>query len=139
MSSSHLQHAIDAGRRTQNAATRVRHSLFPGWRQRTFRRQLGRFIVALEQVPQHEASRLTPDDLRTLNGIVNSVIAEAEAFMDERHDSTLAEVEQDRFVVTEIYQLRAIVETLTRHVTADPSIMDVAWTMRTQRANRPKE
>lgn len=139
MSSPHLQHAIDTGRQTRNAATRVRNSLFPAWRQRSFRRHLGRLIVALEQVPQHEAAHLTPDDIRTLGGIVNNVIAEAEGFMSERHDATLAEVEQDRFVVTEIYQLRAIVETLTRHVTADPGVMDVGWTVRTQTGNRPKE
>ena len=139
MSSHHLQNAIDAGRQARNAATRVRNSLFPGWRQRGFRRHLGRFIVALEQVPQSEAGRLTVEDLRTLNDLVNSVVTEAEGFMTGRHDATLAEVEQDRFVVTEIYQLRAIMESLARHVTADPTVMDVGWTVRTQTGNRPKE
>jgi hypothetical protein len=40
--------------------------------------------------------------------------------------------------VTEIYQLRAIVETLERHVTADPAVMDVGWTVRTETANQRK-
>lgn len=139
MSSHHFEMAMDVGRQTRTAAGKVRNSLFPGWRQRGFRRQLGRFIVALEHVSQHEAAHLKADQIRTLNGVVDSVVAEAEAFMAERHDATTAEVEQDRFVVTEIYQLRSIVESLARHVTANPHIMDVGWTVRTETGNRPKE
>lgn len=139
MSSHYFEAAIDVGRQTRTAAGKVRNSLFPGWRQRGFRRKLGRFIAALEEVPQAEAARLTADDIRALNGLVNSVVAEAEGFMAERHDATTAEVEQDRFVVTEIYQLRSIVESLTRRVTADPDSMDVGWTIRTETGNRPKE
>lgn len=45
----------------------------------------------------------------------------------------------DRQVVSEIYELRAIVETLTRHVTADPGVMDVHWTVRTETANRKQD
>lgn len=139
MSSPQFDHAIDVGRQSRAAATRVRNSLFPAWRQRSFRRHLGRFIVALQQVSQAEAERLTSDGLRTLNDIVSSVIAEAEAFMAERHESTMKEVEQDRFVVTEIYQLRAIVETLGRRVTANPEFMDVRWEMRSQADPPAKE
>lgn len=139
MSSHHFGHAIDVGRQARVAAAKVRNSLFPGWRQRGFRRALGRFIVALEQVPQREAAALSTDDLRELNTVINGVIAEAEVFMAERHDSTTAEIEQDRFVVTEIYQLRAIAESLARHVTADPGLMDVGWTIRTQTGNQPKD
>jgi len=139
MSSSHFEHAIDTGRQTRHAAAKVRNSLLRGWRQRTFRRHLGRFIIALEQVPQSEAARLTTDDIRLLNGVVTSVVTEAEAFMAARKNLTLAAVEQDRFVVTEIYQLRAIVETLTRRVTADPAVMDVAWTVRTETGNQTKK
>jgi hypothetical protein len=139
MSSHHFETAIDVGRQTRSAAGKVRNSLFPGWRQRGFRRQLGRFIIALEQVPQREAETLTADQIRTLNGVVDSVVAEAEAFMAERHDATTAEVEQDRFVVTEIYQLRSIVESLTRRVTANPGVMDVGWTVRTETGHQRKE
>jgi hypothetical protein len=138
MASHQLQLAIDAGRQARLAATRVRNSLFPHWRQRAFRRHLGRFILGLQAIPQAEAARLTPTDLRDLNALISSVVAEAEAFMSEHHDATTKEVEQDRFVVTEIYQLRAIAETLGRHVTANPELMDVGWTMRTESGNRPK-
>jgi hypothetical protein len=134
----HLEHAIDVGRKTRIAATKVRNSLFPRWRQRAFRRHLGRFIVALQQVPQTEAAQLTAADLAELNQLNDSLVAEAERFIAERHESTTAQVEQDRFVVTEIYQLRAIVEMLARHVTADPAVMDVGWTVRTETANRRK-
>lgn len=139
MSSPQFDHAIDVGRQARAAAARVRNSLFPAWRQRSFRRHLGRFIVALQQVPQSEAEVLTAEGLGTLNEIVNSVIVEAEAFMAERHESTMKEVEQDRFVVTEIYQLRAIVETLGRRNTANRDFMDVRWEMRSQRDLPPKE
>ena len=138
MTSHRFQDAIDIGRQSRHAATKVRNSLFPRWRQRRFRRHLGRFIVALEHVPQDEAARLTSADIGELARVIDAVVAEAEAFMAERHDSTTAEVEQDRFVVTEIYQLRAIAETLARRVTADPTLMDVGWTVRTQTGNRPK-
>lgn len=138
MSSDQFPRAVDAGRQARLAAAKVQNALFPGWRQRRFRRQLGRFIVALQSIQQTEASRLTAADISTLSGIVNGVVLEAEGFMAERHDATTAEVEQDRFVVTEIYQLRAIVETLTRRVTADPSLMDVGWAMRTELGNQPK-
>lgn len=138
MTSHRFQDAIDIGRQSRHAAAKVRNSLFPGWRQRGFRRHLGRFIVALEHVPQDEAARLTSADIGELTSVIDAVVAEAEAFMAERHDSTTAEVEQDRFVVTEIYQLRAIAETLARRVTADPTLMDVGWTVRTQTGNRPK-
>lgn len=139
MSSQHFQHVIDIGRGARIAATKVRNSLFPGWRQRRFRRHLGRFIVALEHMPQREAATLSAVDLSTLGDLINNVIAGAETFMAEHHDSTTSEIGQDRFVVTEIYQLRAIAESLTRHVTADPALMDVGWTVRTQAGNRPKE
>lgn len=136
--SSQFQRAIDTGRHARTAAAKVRNALFPGWRQRRFRRHLGRFIVALQSVPQSEAGRLTAADISTLTGIVNGVVLEAEGFMAERHDATTAEVEQDRFVVTEIYQLRAIVEMLARGVTADPNFMDVGFAIRTETGNRPK-
>lgn len=138
MSSPHFQHAIEIGRRARSAAAKVRHSLFPGWRQRGFRRKLRQFIQALEQVPQREAGALSGSDIAALNDVVDGVVSEAEAFMADRHDSTTAEIEQDRFVVTEIYQMRAIVETLTRRVTADPDVMDVSWTVRTQTGNQQK-
>ncbi len=138
MSSQHFARAIEVGHQAHRAAAKVSKSLFPGWRQRGFRRHLGRFIVALEQVPQNEAAALSAGDITALITLVNGVVGEAEAFMAERHDSTTAEVEQDRFVVTEIYQLRAIVESLARHVTADPTQVDLGWTMRTQLGNRPK-
>jgi hypothetical protein len=136
--SSQFQRAIDSGRQARAAAAKVRNALFPGWRQRRFRRQLGRFIVALQSVPQSEAGRLTAADISTLTGIVNGVVLEAEGFMAERHDATTAEVEQDRFVVTEIYQLRAILETLARGITADPNFMDVGFVIRTESGNQPK-
>ena len=98
-----------------------------------------RFIVALQEIPQAEAAALTAADLSSLNAIVDGIVADAEAFIAEHHDVTTAEVEQDRFVVTEIYQLRAIAETLGRHVTADPHFTDLAWQMRTEYANRPKK
>lgn len=94
--------------------------------------------MALQQIPQPEAAALTAADIAALNKIVDGVVAEAEQFMSERHDATTAEVEQDRFVVTEIYQLRAIVETLGRRVTADPAFMDLGFRIRTEHANRPK-
>jgi hypothetical protein len=138
MASQYLEHAMEVGRQSHIAATKVRHSMFPKWRQRAFRRHLGRFIVALQQIPQSEAAQLTAADFRALHDIVDSLVAEAEQFIAERHESTTAQVEQDRFVVTEIYQLRAIVETLERHVTADPAVMDVGWTVRTETANQRK-
>lgn len=138
MAAPHFLNAINVGRHARSAAAKVSHSLFPRWRQRHFRRHLGRFIVALQQIPQAEAVTLTTADIAALNKVVDGVVSEAEAFMSERHDATTAEVEQDRFVVTEIYQLRAIVETLGRHVTADPAFMDLAWRIRTEHANRRK-
>ena len=138
MSSDQFPRAIDAGRQTRTAAAKVRNALFPKWRQRRFRRQLGRFIVALQSIQQTEASRLSAADISTLTGIVNGVVLETEGFLSDHHDSTTAEVEQDRFVVTEIYQLRAILETLARRVTADPSFIDVGWAMRTESGNQPK-
>jgi hypothetical protein len=138
MRSHQFQLAIDVGRRARSAASRVSNSLFPRWRQRTFRRHLGRFIVALQQVPQVEASRLSPEDISTLNAVIDDVVAEAEAFMADRHDATTKEIEQDRFVVAEIYQLRSIVESLTRRVSANPELMDVGWTVRTQSGRLPR-
>lgn len=138
MSSHRFQHAIDVGRKAQIAASKVPNSLFPVWRQRAFRRQLGRFIVSLQAVPQHEAAKLSAESVAELNAVVEGVVAGAEVFMAERHDSTTSEIEQDRFVVTEIYQLRAAVESLARHVTADPNAMDVRWTMGTETRNQPK-
>lgn len=138
MSAPNVTRAIEIGRQAQVAAGKVRNSLLPNWRQRAFRRQLGRFIVALQEIPQTEAGVLTAKELSELNAIVERVVTEADAFIAARFDATTAEVEQDRFVVTEIYQLRAILETLARHVTADPDVMDVSWTVRTQDSNRPK-
>lgn len=138
MASHQLQLAMDVGRRARIAAEKVRNSLVPGWRQRAFRRHLGRFIASLQQIPQSEAAQLTTDDIRHLNALVSSVIAEAEVFMSDRHDATTKEVEQDRFVVTEIYELRAIAETLSRRATASPDLIDLGWTMRTESKNQPK-
>jgi len=138
MASHQLQLAMEVGRQARLAATKVRNSLVPHWRQRAFRRHLGRFIVSLQAIPQAEAAQLTSADIRDLNTLISSVVAEAEAFMSERHDATTKEVEQDRFVVTEIYQLRAIAETLGRHVTANPDLMDLGWTMRNESGNQPK-
>ncbi len=137
MSSQRFAQAIGVGRQAHVASTKVSHSLFPSWRQRNFRRHLGRFIVALQQVPQSEAATLSAADIRSLTDMVNQVIAEAETFMAERPESTTKEVEQDRFVVTEIYQLRAIVESLARRVTADPNFTDLRSEMRSER--RPRE
>jgi len=136
MSSQHFAQAIGVGRQAHVAAARVRNSLFPAWRQRKFRRHLGRFIVALQHVPQTEAAVLSVADIRALTDIVNQLVVEAEAFMAERPESTTKEVEQDRFVVTEIYQLRAIVESLARHVTADPTFTDLRWEMQSERRPR---
>ena len=137
-SAERFEHAIAVGRRTRRAAGAVGDSFFPRWRQRAFRRHLGRFIVALQNVPQREAETLTRANLSALSSVVDGIVTEADAFMAEHHDVTTAVVEQDRFVVTELYQLRAIVETLTRHVTADPAFTDVAWSVRTESANRTK-
>lgn len=139
MSSRQFDVAIGVGHQARAAAGKVRNSLFPAWRQRSFRRHLGRFIVALQQVPQSEAAQLTTENITTLSELVGHVVVAAEAFMADRHLSTTKEVEQDRFVVTEIYQLRAIVETLARRVTADPAFTDVRWAMRTEPGNRLKE
>jgi hypothetical protein len=138
MSSQRFQHAIDVGRGARTAATKVRNSLFPVWRQRAFRHHLGRFIVSLQAVPQEEAAQLTPADIREITSVVDGVVAEAEAFMSERHNATIKEVEQDRFVVTEIYELRSIVETLARRFTADPDSEDAGWQDRTKLAHRTK-
>ena len=138
MSSQHFDNAINVGHQTLLAASKVRNSLFPSWRQRTFRRHLGRFIVALERIPQMEAEVLDGARIGSLNELIDALVDQAEAFMADRHDATTAEIEQDRFVITEIYQLRAIAETLTRRVTADPGVMDVSWTVRTQSGNQPK-
>ncbi len=135
MPSPHLQRAVDVGRHAQAAAAKVRNSLFPHWRQRSFRRHLGRFIVALQEIPQAEAMALPTADIHALSDIVDGVVAEAEAFMSERHDATTKEIEQDRFVVTEIYQLRAIVETLARRFTPDPDFEDVEFKVRTKHAH----
>lgn len=138
MGSQRFQHAIDVGRGARTAATKVGTSLFPAWRQRAFRRQLGRFIAALQSVPQDEAAHLTPDDIREVMSVVDGVVADAEAFMSQRHDATTKEVEQDRFVVTEIYELRSIVETLARHFTADPEFEDARWQDRTKLTHRTR-
>ena len=127
--------AIDVGRQARAAADKVRHSLFPVWRQRAFRRHLGRFIVALEQIPQDEAAALSTDNIVELQRVVNGLVDAAEAFMAEHHDVTTKEIEQDRFVVTEIYQLRAIVETLARRFTPDPDFEDVEFKVRTKHAH----
>lgn len=138
MSSIHVTRALEVGRQTLLAAGKVHNSLFPNWRQRAFRRHLGRFIVALQEIPQTEAGVLTSQDIAHVSTIVDQLVTEADAFISARYDATTAEVEQDRFVVTEIYQLRAIVESLARRVTADPNAMDVGWTVRTQDANQSK-
>lgn len=138
MSSHRFQHAIDLGLSARIAATKVPNSIFPVWRQRAFRRQLGRFIGALQAVPQEEAGQLTADDIREITSVVDGVVSEAEAFMSQRHNATTKEVEQDRFVVTEIYELRSIVETLARRFTANPDFEDVGWKERTKQAHRVK-
>jgi len=138
MSSHRFQSAIAIGRSARAAAAKVPDSIFPAWRQRAFRRQLGRFIAALQAVPQEEAGRLKPDDIREITSVVDGVVAAAEVFMSERHDATTKEVEQDRFVVTQIYELRSIVENLARRFTANPDVEDVGWKERTSQAHRPK-
>ena len=95
MSSIHVTRALEVGRQTLLAAGKVHNSLFPNWRQRAFRRHLGRFIVALQEIPQTEAGVLTSQDIAHVSTIVDQLVTEADAFISARYDATTAEVGED--------------------------------------------
>jgi hypothetical protein len=131
--------AMAEGRLAHSLASRIGDGWLRGWRLRKFLRQLERFISALRHVPQSEAHGLTAARLRACSTLVDSIINDAEAAIAARKNPSPSQLNNDRQVVSEIYELRAIVESLTRHVTADPEFMDVNWTVRTETANRKLE
>lgn len=120
--------ALEAGRAARLAAAAVRGAWFPRRRQRAFEHHLQTFIEAVEAVPQDEAAALSGPDIATLIDIADAVIREAEDFMA---DGRARDVERDRAVVTRIYRLRQDLESLARHVTADPAYLDLRWQVKT--------
>jgi thiaminase len=122
---------------TLGAATHVRASTlsrsdgwFAGWHERRFGRAIRAFIRALESLPQSEAERTTVAQRSDLGTLINAIVSDIERFIERHNAGSLKRVERNRYLVNDIYHLRASFEALARGVTADPQYEDVRWEMK---------
>jgi hypothetical protein len=103
---------------------------FTRWHERRFTRTIARFIDGLESLPQSAAQRITAQERAGLGERIDAVIADVERFVARHHAGSLKRIERNRYLVKDIYHLRAAFETLARGATADPQFEDMRWELK---------
>lgn len=125
------------------AATHIRaarlsrtSSVLGWWHERKFVTAIDDFTRALRSLSQRAIEHATDDEIREIGTKVDAIIAEVEVFIGRHGNSSLKRVEQDRHLVTRIYELRASHEKVARGVTAQPGMTDLRWDVKLDTAHR---
>gem|GEM_PF-3519564 len=125
---------------TQMRAARLSRtsSVLGWWHERKFVTAVDEFTRALRSLSQRTVEHATADEIRGIGVKVDAIIADAEVFISRHRNSSLKRVEQDRHLVTRIYELRASHEKVARGVTAEPGMTDLRWEVKLDAAHRDK-
>jgi hypothetical protein len=106
------------------------------WRERSFVSSIDSFAGAVRSVPQSEVETAPADTIRRIGDMVDAIVDDVEQFIAGHRSTTLKRVERDRHLVRRIYELRASFESISRRVTAEPSMTDVRWKVKIDTAHR---
>ncbi len=111
-------------------------SLLGWWHERKFAEAIDDFSASLRSLSQQEIEDAPAHDIQDIGEQIDAIVNDVEAFISRHGNSSLKRVEQDRHLVTRIYELRASFEKLSRRVTAQPGMTDVRWEVKMDTAHR---
>lgn len=136
-----MPHAVTTALLTHVATTTHLHAaqmrqgrgIIGWWRERRFAKSIDHFAETMRGLPQAEVETAPEASLRHIGDMVDAIVRDVEEFIAGHRSTNLKRVERDRFLVRQIYDLRASYEKISHRITPREDMTDLRWEMQHQR------